>query len=854
MASVVAPRRRGLHGGAWIRGLRPAEGWTTVALHLVLVLSAAWSIQRADWDEGLRILPVVAAVATLVGLGLAKTTVPDVIAHLVAFGVGVGFVAVQVASVSEQLGADRRARLLALWDRAERWWDLNMEGGQSDDRYLFVVLLGVTVWLVAYMSAWTLFRRRWLMASVLLPGFVIMINLGYSPDDGSGPLVVYLVAACTLSARHFAFRRQEEWSRFHIPAPERLPWRFLGVGANVALAVVLLAWTLPTNAGGDALDAAWERVDGRWETVERQWERWFGSLSGSNGNSGGSYSAFRDAFELGGPLNLSDDPVIALQAEDPAYLVGRRYDRYDGRGWRSDVERTFDERGVDGGRYSPQMTFQPKQNVSLSPEVTQARAEVAGELTVLQPKGDLLLTLETYEESDQPTSVQLSWRQLEGERFVLGEDDAALPPDLLGLADLLGQATFAPGPDGEPVITDPGLAARVEAEQATQRGRFLRTRWTVGDDGAVTLSVSGQVPVYDDVEAVFGREPVGVGAAYEVEGLQSTASPGQLRVAGTDYPDYVRDRYLQLPTTITDRTRDLAAAVAEGEDNPFDIATAIQNEVRARITYEENIKAPPDDQDVVDYVLFDSKEGYCEYYASAMAVMVRSLDIPARVAVGYYPVPYDDGTGAYVYRERNAHAWVEVYFPKYGWVPFEPTASRPLIEYGSDRPQATSDPAPTPTPTPTPASTPATGAESTPVPPATTESGQQPSLLERTQKNVGMLSALVVFALAALALAAVGAWRWGLRGLSPAASLYARAVRMGRWLGVRPTPVMTPAEYAAEIGRAVPAAGTPARLVADLYAAERYGGRPVLPSAEGRFAWRQLRRALLRSKLLRRRS
>ncbi len=854
MASVVARRRVRLQGIGRIRGLRPAEGWTTVGLHLVLVLSAAWAIQQADWDEGLTILPAVAVVAALVGFALGKTNAPDVIAHLLALIIGVGFVAVQVASVFQQLGVDRRARLLTLWHRAERWWNQNMDGGQSDDRYLFVLLLGVTVWLVAYMSAWTLFRRRWLMASLLLPGFVIMINLGYSAQENSAPLIVYLVAAGTLAARHFAFRRQEEWSRYRIPVPERLPWRFLGVGVNVALAVVLLAWTLPTSAGEEALDDAWDRMDGRWESVERQWDQWFGSLAGSGGNRGGSYSAFRDSFELGGPLRLGDDPVIALQAQDPAYLVGRRYDRYDGHGWRSDVERTFDERGIDGGRYSPQMTFQPNQNVSLSAEVTQARAKVAGELTVLQPKGDLLLTLETYEESNQPTSVQLSWRQLDGERFVLGDDDAALPPDLRRLADLLNQAAFAPAPDGKLVIADPELAARVEAEQATQRGRFLRTHWSVDDDGTVTLAVSGQVPVYDDVEAVFGRQPIQVGTAYQVAGLRTTASPRQLRAAGAEYPDYVRDRYLQLPTTITDRTRDLAAAVAEGQENPFDVAMAIQNHVRSRIAYEEKIKAPPDDQDAVDYVLFESKEGYCEYYASAMAVMLRSLDIPARVAVGFYPVAYDDGTGSYVYRERNAHAWVEVYFPKYGWVPFEPTASRPPIEYGADRPQVTTDPLPTPTPIPTPEATPASDGEPTPMPPAATDSGEQPSLLERSRNNAGILSGLIILALALLALAAVGTWRWGLRGLSPAASLYARVVRVGRWLGVRPTPAMTPAEYAAEIGRAVPGARTPARMVADLYTAERYGAVPFPPDAEGQSAWRQLRRALLRSKVLRRRA
>src|SRR5690606_17882723 len=77
----------------------------------------------------------------------------------------------------------------------------------------------------------------------------------------------------------------------------------------------------------------------------------------------------------------------------------------------------------------------------------------------------------------------------------------------------------------------------------------------------------------------------------------------------------------------------------------------------------------------VDYVLFTSREGYCEYYASAFIVMARSLGIPARMSVGFYPSDEEVDTGI-MYRERNAHAWPEVYFPGYGWIGFEPTAAR----------------------------------------------------------------------------------------------------------------------------------------------------------------------------------
>ena len=111
---------------------------------------------------------------------------------------------------------------------------------------------------------------------------------------------------------------------------------------------------------------------------------------------------------------------------------------------------------------------------------------------------------------------------------------------------------------------------------------------------------------------------------------------------------------------------------------PYDKATAIEAWLRANVVYDDQTPAPPQDQDGVAYVLA-VKRGYCDYYASAMVVMLRSLGVPARVAVGYAQGQYDSVNGVYHVTEKDSHSWVEVFFPKYGWVEFEPTASQPLI-------------------------------------------------------------------------------------------------------------------------------------------------------------------------------
>ncbi len=167
---------------------------------------------------------------------------------------------------------------------------------------------------------------------------------------------------------------------------------------------------------------------------------------------------------------------------------------------------------------------------------------------------------------------------------------------------------------------------------------------------------------------------------YEVTARVSTADATSLRNAPSVYPDWVSARYLQLPSTISPETLALAEELTAPYANPFDKALAVRDYLRANIAYNDQIAAPPDGVDPVHYVLFVSQEGYCNYYASAMAVMLRALGIPARLVSGYAQGTFDEATMTYRVRASNAHTWVEVYFPGYGWIQFEPTAALPLVE------------------------------------------------------------------------------------------------------------------------------------------------------------------------------
>jgi transglutaminase-like putative cysteine protease len=145
----------------------------------------------------------------------------------------------------------------------------------------------------------------------------------------------------------------------------------------------------------------------------------------------------------------------------------------------------------------------------------------------------------------------------------------------------------------------------------------------------------------------------------------------KLRAASTEYPKDIAGIYLQVPS-LDPRIPELARQVTNTARTPFDKASAIETFLRTQFSYSLNLTGKPS-EDPLAYFLFVSHAGHCEYYASAMAIMLRTLGIPSREVNGFLPGEYNDLGGDYVIRASDAHSWVEVYFPGSGWQVFDPT-------------------------------------------------------------------------------------------------------------------------------------------------------------------------------------
>ncbi|MEZ4501874.1 MAG: transglutaminase domain-containing protein [Dehalococcoidia bacterium] len=228
-----------------------------------------------------------------------------------------------------------------------------------------------------------------------------------------------------------------------------------------------------------------------------------------------------------------------------------------------------------------------------------------------------------------------------------------------------------------PVVVD------ITLERTLSERRLLTPGEPLAADVDASLLVGGAEA---DVLGLVPDDRVRAEDSYTTVGTISAATVDTLAAAGTNYPVWVRERYLQLPADLPPEVGALAATVTDGSTNPYVRARRIEEFLRAEYPFDLEIADPSPLEDGVAYFLFESRRGYFDQHASAMAVMLRTLGVPARVAVGYAldPRDIDPETKAYVVSDLRAWAWPEVYFEGLGWVEFNPTPGRALVQRPGD--------------------------------------------------------------------------------------------------------------------------------------------------------------------------
>ena len=828
--------------------------WVGLILILAMVGAVVAGMHRLSAVDRFMVLFPLAIGGAILGYFLARWLVADFLAHSIALWLGL--IATMFAAVTERTtwaavrsswGEEYFTRTKALVQ------EIFSRSGDSVSHGEIVVALGMVAWLVAYCAAWIYFRYGWFWMSVLGPAVVLITALKLDNNDGTVEIAIFLFAAICLGARNSSKRFQRGWRVRQIPVSQELGRSILGASASIAAIAVALSLILTSLSHGaidpGSLNWLHPNADSLKSSVTDHLP--------SQGGTGSSYADFTSSFKMGGHLDRDNAVVATVASQSGHYLAVARYDNYQSDGsWSIDASSTFQLPGQSDDVSVTKVIFRSGQTVALSPDVTGERQSESAKITLVQNFNDLVPTIETFASSDQQTYALMGWQQVDLTYDVNHVQLATVPVDLQELVRSVRGAEFSVDPDtGDVTLTNPETAQRFAIAQDQLKAYPISASLTSGDDGALLIDITGRIPNYDDIQALYTKADLTQTGSYQTLGLGSTATAAELENAGTTYPDWVTSRYLQLPDGVSQRTRDLASQIVAnaGSTNPFSSAQAIQDYLRASYGYEENSPLQADGQDYVDYFLFDHQAGRCEQFSTAMTVMLRSLGIPARVVTGFSDSP-GDAAGQYVYRNNQSHQWVEVFFPGLGWVPFEPTPSQAALDYGSGSSESQADGQSKATPLPELSIT-EPAIESTPELQLSPVASPVPQSLD-TGDSSGSGSRISPALLAILFLLIVSSliaffalqWRWKSRGFRPAAALMFRLQRVGGWASIRAVPNQTPLEYAETIGRRFPDTLSAARSIAAAYTAEQYGGEPIDPESAGRASrsWSTIRSSILR--------
>ncbi len=195
---------------------------------------------------------------------------------------------------------------------------------------------------------------------------------------------------------------------------------------------------------------------------------------------------------------------------------------------------------------------------------------------------------------------------------------------------------------------------------ATRFDRFRGTGKSFHQDSLGNLTFTG---------------PAMTSTSYTARAGELAIPPARLRASGRDYPESISDLYLQLPDGLDPRVAELAGSAAGDADNPYDEALRIED--RLQNGYGYTLEGSGEQEDPISEFLFERKEGHCEYFATAMVLLLRTRGIPSRPVNGFLGATHNAFGDYYAVTESRAHSWVEVYFDGYGWVTFDPT---PAVE------------------------------------------------------------------------------------------------------------------------------------------------------------------------------
>jgi transglutaminase-like putative cysteine protease len=803
------------------------EDWLTFALALGAVLGVSLSLESSGWTRDMPQLSLVGILALLFAVIVARSPLPMLLAWPLAALTGAAVAFWQTLEMVAPGSLEQK--IDAVYFRFERWFHLAFTGGISNDPLPFNVMVVGLTWLGVFLFGWSVYRWHNAWLGLIPGGVALFLNLLFIDDSLPFAVFLYVMFGFLLLMRTHLMARMREWRADGVSYPSLISLTFLHYTFWAGLFLLTASWIAPvgpfTTPG--PVNALVERFEG----IGIHLVRLAGPLHVKKIVPVHDYTA---VLPFQGSLELSERELLSVEVSDPTIegpivLRGAVYEEYASGGWKAGrrdevdvsaalmrLDRLTDD--ASGGRIVPVRVTVQAESVIGTVLFTPGRplsADVPARAK-LPPGTAVEVPALAY---DYPPSAGVEFRS---GRIRLPNDAGASLSDAQVLA----------------AVPEPWIGLSV--------GRT--------DNGKIT-HVSVIPPTREvDVLVVSPQEALDEGESYTALGFIPNVDPDELRAAGGSYPSSVRRGYLRLPD-VPERVRQLAFDVAGAQPTAYDRAKAVESYLRG-LPVDYRIGDTPPGRDTVDYFLFEAKQGYFDYHASAMVVMLRAVGVPARLAVGFVVdrADFDQEAGAYLVQDQDAYAWVEVYFPEIGWVEFNPSPDRPADLRPTSKSGEIIVP---PIDLDDLRDLPVSADVLFPIDPGAAGIGGSGS---SGGSGLGYASwialALAGFLVAVAGSAALG-WRRSVAGLPYPQQLWEKTVRLAAWAGLPPQPGQTPFRFAETLSRRFRGVRD-IDLLAAAYNRSRFGRKEtdaeekerlgrVWAHVRGPLAWEVIRRLWRRS-------
>lgn len=784
------------------------EDLLTLGLIVAAMFSVSSGLENSSWTKDMPAITLVGVLAVGAALLLHRSGLLMVAAWPMAVITG-ALVTFWQALVMVGPGTFDQ-RLHAAYARFDLWFDVALHGGVSNDSLPFNVLIVAITWLGAFLFSWSVYRWHNAWIGLVPGGAALFIGLVFVTDELTGSIVLYLLFGFLLIMRTNLTAKIGRWRRDGTAYPSLISLTFLNFTAWLMFGLMAFAWTMPS--GPFSTPAVVERVADGVARVGVDFVRLAGPLHTKKVIPMHSYTG---VLPFQGSVNLGERELLTVKMDPtlqgPFSLRGAVYDEYESGGWEAGERTAVDLPDFVEDGLAEQLAAEEVQGQLIPLEVHVERKSVVG--TVVFSAGQPVSTDESGKiEVPKSSITSIGAGGPRSQYWYLSDEE---------IAEVLRE-------NGNILVT----------VQRGDNGRPQQIDYV--DDTASSLP---------DTLVVRPEDRVRRGEFYNVTGFVPEATPEELRAAGQSYPAWIEQNYLQLPESLPDTVRLTAGETVGTAQTPYDKATAIEAYLRS-FPIDYDVPDTPPGRDTVDYFLHDAKRGYFDYHASAMVVMLRTLGVPARLAVGFVvgEEDFDRTERIYTVRDRNSYAWAEVYFSGYGWISFNPTPDRPEQLAPFERevplpagPLSLEDFPDLPV-----------GAD--PIFDIFPESDSGKVQVVPGRSGGSAESYVPWYALGALGIAGlvVGAgvfgWQRSVAGLPYPQQTWEKMVRMAGWAGHGPEPGQTPTDYANSLQRSLRSLRG-VSVITDAYNRSRFGHKAIPEDEREQIEelWRPMRNSLART-------